>query len=57
MKSTADAERIRKALGSRDKVELEWALSHARERADASDEELKKYWEEVVRRIESALSE
>ena len=49
------ADRIRKALETRDAAELQWALEHARTRVEsAPDENIAGYWQKVVARIEEA---
>jgi hypothetical protein len=49
------ADRIRKALETRDAAELQWSLDHARARVDsAPDENIARYWKKVVERIEEA---
>jgi hypothetical protein len=51
MKTPAD--RIRKALQTRDADELQWALDHARSRVEsATDETIAGYWKKVIQRIE-----
>lgn len=47
------ADRIRRALTTRDAAEVEWSLEHARERAEsAPDETIAEYWRRIVRRLE-----
>jgi hypothetical protein len=49
------ADRIRKALQTRDEAELQWALDHARSRVEsAPDESIASYWKKVIQRIEGA---
>ena len=49
------ADRIRKAIESRDAAELQWALEHARTRVEsAPDENIASYWQKIIQRIEDA---
>ena len=48
------ADRIRRALATRDAAEVEWALEHANARIEsAPDENIANYWREIVRRLQN----
>ena len=55
MKKETDAERVRRAIAERDSEELLWALDYARNRAQsAPSDELRRYWDQIIQRIETA---
>ncbi len=57
MRTITDAERVRRALNSGDVAELEWARDHVQTRADAAPaDDVKKYWLEILRRIDSKVN-
>jgi hypothetical protein len=57
MKTQTDAERIKLAMETRDAAELQWAREHATMRAEtATADNLRNYWLEIVRRIETAAA-
>jgi hypothetical protein len=52
-----DGERIRRALATRDEAELRWARELAASRlAGATEDGLRGYWREIVRRIDEAMT-
>ena len=57
MKTITDGERVRRAMASGDAAELEWAAGYTRGRMEASESDsIRRYWVEIVRRIEEALT-
>lgn len=55
MKKLTDPERVRRAIAERDSEELLWALEYARGRArSAPSDEVRRYWDQIVERIETA---
>jgi hypothetical protein len=53
-----EGDRIRRAIESKTETELAWAIEYSRSRARiAENEQMRKYWLEVARRVQAAAEE